>query len=139
MSDKPENTALPEAGLANVRLMWARLRRWWRLPNSMVLFTPGFSAMFLLTAVSLGLTITAKVLLSLLPRMEQINELRVKLSTGILDVLAGLPKLLELASSSTEVFTGALVAPEAYIIVYALGIVTAFCFLMLLVAFVRRW
>lgn len=125
--------------VTEIRHIRYKLRRFWKLPDSLRLATPAFSGIFLLTVVCFGMTLASWAMVRLLPNMELIASMAKELPDGILALIKRLPELIANTSPSTEVITGALVSQGAYIITYAFGGATIFCFLLLLVAFVRRW
>lgn len=126
------------AARRKLRLFRRKFRGFWRLSRTERLATPVFSAIFILTLASAGLTATSWLFTGLLRQRDAIEMLCVEMTEDPLGLLAKLPELLELASLSVQ-GAGALVAPELFVITYAFGVATVFCFLLLLVAFVLRW
>lgn len=120
------------------RTLRFRLRRLWKLPSGFKT-SPTMFGIILLTMSSLGVTLASWVMVRLLPNVEVIRSLAAEFPQGFVALLRQLPELLAENPPATAAITGALVSQDAYIITYACGVATAFCFLLLVVALLRRW
>lgn len=120
------------------RTLRFRLRRLWKLPDGFKT-SPTLFGVILLTMTSLGVTLASWVMVRLLPSAEIIRGLAAEFPHGFMVLLRSLPELLSESPPASIAITGALVSQDAYIITYACGAATAFCFLLLVLALLRRW
>ncbi|MEG0752721.1 MAG: hypothetical protein RR461_02735 [Angelakisella sp.] len=122
-------------GFRNLRF---RLRRLWKLPSGYKT-SPALFGIILLTMTSLGVTLSSWVLVRLLPNSELIHKLAKEFPQGFIELVRSLPELLAAAPPSTTALTEVVVSQEAYILTYACGAATVFCFLLLVIALIRKW
>lgn len=121
-----------------LRTLRFRLRRLWKLPSGFKT-SPTLFGVILLTMTSLGVTLASWVMVRLLPSTEIIRGLAAESPHGFMALLRRLPELLAESPPSSSAITGVLVSQDAYIITYACGVATTFCFVLLVLALVRRW
>lgn len=120
------------------RTLRFHLRRLWKLPSGFKT-SPTLFGVILLTMSSLGVTLASWVMVRLLPNAEVMRSLAAEFPRGFVELLRSLPELLTESPPATAALTGVLVSQDAYIITYACGVATAFCFLLLVLALLRRW
>ncbi|MEG1942896.1 MAG: hypothetical protein RR049_03695 [Angelakisella sp.] len=120
------------------RALRFQLRRLWKLPDGCKT-TPALFGIIILTMSGAGVTLSSWVMVRLLPSVELIRSLAAEFPNDLCALLRRLPELLAEAPPSTAALTEVLVSSDAYIITYACGVATAFCFLLLVVALLRRW
>lgn len=120
------------------RTLRFNFRRLWKLPDGYTA-SPALFGITLLTMTSLGVTLASWVMVRLLPNKELIQSLAAEFPDGFVELAGKLPELLAATQPSTTAITNVLVSQEAYIITYACGVATIFCFLLLVVALLFKW
>ena len=131
--------------LQQARLFRFNLRKYIKISDKYKA-TPSVCAMVVLTTSSVAVTFCSWILLKLLPNQQIISSLKGKTPIELLQwlpeaVKQWAPEAVKMADASftpTPEMTGSLLSQGPYILMFALFCILAFCFITLILAFLKN-
>lgn len=101
--------------------------------------SPAIFGIAILTMASVGFTLASYVMERLLPDKELIMRLAETFPENMIEFFKSIPQLLTENPPAATIMNGAVLSQEPYILTQACAVATIFCFLLLLIAFIKKW